>query len=237
MIWNRAAESADRDELDQLQLERLRAVVARCAERVPFYRRTLPARIQASLATIEDIAELPFTTKDDLREAYPFGMLAVDRSELVRVHASSGTRGKPTLVGYTRADIEMWSELCARALVSAGAVRGDVVHNAYGYGLFTGGLGLHYGAERMGAMVVPASGGNTPRQVLLIADLSARILCCTPVLRAAHRRHDRGARASIRASRRSPTGCSAPSRGRSPCATRSSAGSGCARSTSTGSRR
>jgi phenylacetate-CoA ligase len=98
----------------------------------------------------------------------------------VRVHASSGTRGKPTLVGYTRGDIEHWSEMCARALVSAGAVRGDVVHNAYGYGLFTGGLGLHYGAERMGAMVVPASGGNTPRQVLLIADLSARILCCTP---------------------------------------------------------
>jgi phenylacetate-CoA ligase len=180
VIWNRAAESADRAELDQLQLERLRAVVARCAERVPFYRRTLPARIQHSLGSIADIAELPFTTKDDLRESYPFGMLAVDRSELVRVHASSGTRGKPTLVGYTRGDIELWAEICARALISAGARRGDVVHNAYGYGLFTGGLGLHYGAERMGAMVVPASAGNTPRQVLLIADLSARILCCTP---------------------------------------------------------
>jgi phenylacetate-CoA ligase len=180
VIWNRAAEAADRDELDQLQLERLRAVVARCAERVPFYRRTLPARIQSSLSTIEDIVELPFTTKDDIREVYPFGMLAVDRSELVRVHASSGTRGKPTLVGYTRGDIDLWAEICARALVAAGAVRGDVVHNAYGYGLFTGGLGLHNGAERMGAMVVPASAGNTPRQVLLIADLSARILCCTP---------------------------------------------------------
>jgi phenylacetate-CoA ligase len=147
---------------------------------VPFYRRTLPARVESRLETIDAIRDLPFTTKDDLREAYPFGMLAVDRGELVRVHASSGTRGKPTLVGYTRADIELWSEMCARALVAAGAVRGDVVHNAYGYGLFTGGLGLHYGAERMGAMVVPASGGNTPRQVLLIADLSARILCCTP---------------------------------------------------------
>jgi phenylacetate-CoA ligase len=180
VIWNRAAESADRAELEQLQLDRLRAVVARCAERVPFYRRTLPARAESRLETIEAIRELPFTTKDDLREAYPFGMLAVDRGELVRVHASSGTRGKPTLVGYTRADIELWSEMCARALVAGGAVRGDVVHNAYGYGLFTGGLGLHYGAERMGAMVVPASGGNTPRQVLLIADLSARILCCTP---------------------------------------------------------
>jgi phenylacetate-CoA ligase len=180
VIWDRAAESADRAALDQLQLERLRAVVARCAERVPFYRRTLPGRIQRGLEHISDIVELPFTTKDDLREAYPFGMLAVDRSELVRVHASSGTRGKPTLVGYTRADIEVWAEMCARAPVSAGAVRDDVVHNAYGYGLFTGGLGLHYGAERMGAMVVPASGGNTPRQVLLIADLSARILCCTP---------------------------------------------------------
>jgi phenylacetate-CoA ligase len=180
VIWDRAAECADRPELDQLQLGRLRAVVARCAERVPFYRRTLPARIQQSLGSVEDVAELPFTTNDDLRESYPFGMLAVDRSELVRVHASSGTRGKPTLVGYTRGDIELWAEICARALVAAGAVRGDVVHNAYGYGLFTGGLGLHYGAERMGAMVVPASGGNTPRQVLLIADLSARILCCTP---------------------------------------------------------
>jgi phenylacetate-CoA ligase len=152
VIWNRAAESADRDELDRLQLERLRAMVARCAERVPFYRRALPARIQGELATIEDIVKLPFTTKDDVREAYPFGMLAVDRSELVRVHASSGTRGKPTLVGYTRGDIEVWAEICARALVSAGAVRGDVVHNAYGYGLFTGGLGLHYGAERMAAI-------------------------------------------------------------------------------------
>jgi phenylacetate-CoA ligase len=180
VIWDRAAESADREALDQLQLERLRTVVARCAERVPFYRRMLSGRIQGRLGHISDIVELPFTTKDDLREAYPFGMLAVDRSELVRVHASSGTRGKPTLVGYTRADIEVWAEMCARALVSAGAVRDDVVHNAYGYGLFTGGLGLHYGAERMGAMVVPASGGNTPRQVLLIADLSARILCCTP---------------------------------------------------------
>jgi phenylacetate-CoA ligase len=180
VIWDRAAESADREALDRLQLERLRAVVARCAERVPLYRRRLPARIQSGLGTIDDIVELPFTTQDDLREAYPFGMLAVDRAELVRVHASSGTRGKPTLVGYTRGDIEVWSEMCARALVAAGAVRDDVVHNAYGYGLFTGGLGIHYGAERMGAMVVPASGGNTPRQVLLIADLSARILCCTP---------------------------------------------------------
>jgi phenylacetate-CoA ligase len=180
VIWNRATEAADRSELNQLQLDRLRSVVARCAERVPFYRRTLPGGVAGRLDSVEAIVELPFTTSDDLREAYPFGMLAVDRGELVRVHASSGTRGKPTLVGYTRGDIEHWSEMCARALVSAGAVRGDVVHNAYGYGLFTGGLGLHYGAERMGAMVVPASGGNTPRQVLLIADLSARILCCTP---------------------------------------------------------
>jgi phenylacetate-CoA ligase len=180
VIWNRATEAADRSELNQLQLDRLRAVVARCAERVPFYRRSLPSGVAGRLDSVEAIVELPFTTSDDVREAYPFGMLAVDRGELVRVHASSGTRGKPTLVGYTRGDIEHWSEMCARALVAAGAVRGDVVHNAYGYGLFTGGLGLHYGAERMGAMVVPASGGNTPRQVLLIADLSARILCCTP---------------------------------------------------------
>jgi phenylacetate-CoA ligase len=180
VIWNRAAESADRAELEQLQLDRLRAVVARCAERVPFYRRTLPARVESRLETIEAIRELPFTTKDDLREAYPFGMLAVDRGELVRVHASSGTRGKPTLVGYTRADIELWSEMCARALVAAGAVRGDVVHNAYGYGLFTGGLGAHAGIEALGATAIPMSGGQTTKQVQLIRDFEPDVIMCTP---------------------------------------------------------
>jgi phenylacetate-CoA ligase len=174
------AESLERDELSDLQLERLRDVVQRCVEHVPFYRRSLPAHAARSLASLDDLQALPFTTKRDLRDAYPFGMLAVPREELVRVHASSGTKGKPTVVGYTRADIDIWTEVCARALIAGGAQRGDVVHNAYGYGLFTGGLGLHYGAERIGCTVVPASGGNTPRQVLLLADFSARILCCTP---------------------------------------------------------
>jgi phenylacetate-CoA ligase len=180
VIWNRAAETMERDELEALQLERLREVVVRCSGDVRLYRETLPHGAGRALGSLADLQHLPFTTKPQLREGYPFGMLAVPRERLARIHASSGTKGKPTVVGYTRADLDLWAEVCARALVAGGAQRGDVVHNAYGYGLFTGGLGLHYGAERMGATVVPASGGNTPRQVLLIADFSARILCCTP---------------------------------------------------------
>jgi len=208
VIWDRAAECADRAALDQLQLERLRAVVARCAERVPFYRRALPARIRSGLQTIGDIVELPFTTKDDLREAYPFGMLAVERSELVRVHASSGTRGKPTLVA-TPGATSSYGPRCARGRsCRPAAVRDDVVHNAYGYGLFTGGLGFHYGAERMGAMVVPASRrqhaapGAADRR-----SLGAHSLL-HPVLRPAHRRPRSPARASTHVSRRWPTGSS-----------------------------
>ena len=180
MFWNRAAETADREELEELQLRRLREVVARCTERVRLYRNNLSPNTAERLTSLDDLDMLPFTTKDQLRDAYPFGMLAVPREELARVHASSGTKGKPTVVGYTRHDIDVWAEVCARALAAAGAQIGDVVHNAYGYGLFTGGLGLHYGAEKLGCTVVPASGGNTPRQVLLITDFSARILCCTP---------------------------------------------------------
>jgi phenylacetate-CoA ligase len=180
MIWNRAAETPDREELEELQLRRLREAVERCTERVRLYRNSLPANTAERLTCLDDIRMLPFTTKAQLRDAYPFGMLAVPREEVARIHASSGTKGKPTVVGYTRHDIEVWAEVCARALAAGGAQRGDVVHNAYGYGLFTGGLGLHYGAEKLGGTVVPASGGNTPRQVLLITDFSARILCCTP---------------------------------------------------------
>ena len=180
MIWNRAAETGDREELEALQLRRLRDVVRRCAERVPIYRTSLPPHAAELLGTLDDIGSLPFTTKQDLRDRYPLGMLAVAREDVVRVHASSGTMGKPTVVAYTRGDIAMWAEVCARALAAGGAQPGDVVHNAYGYGLFTGGLGIHYGAEQLGCLVVPASGGNAPRQLLLIADFSARILCCTP---------------------------------------------------------
>jgi phenylacetate-CoA ligase len=143
MIWNRAAETADREELEELQLRRLREVVDRCIERIRLYRTTLPAHTSQQLDDLRDLRALPFTTKEQLRETYPFGMLAVPREELARIHASSGTKGKPTVVGYTRHDLEVWAEVCARALAAGGTQRGDVVHNAYGYGLFTGGLGLH----------------------------------------------------------------------------------------------
>src|SRR5437764_1947456 len=129
---------------------------------------------------LESLAEQPFTTKADLRDAYPFGMLRVSRDECVRVHASSGTRGKATIVAYTRNDLALWADCCARAIAAAGGGPGTIVHIAYGYGLFTGGLGLHYGAERLGCTVVPASRGNTPRQAQLLEDLGAEVLCCTP---------------------------------------------------------
>jgi phenylacetate-CoA ligase len=181
-MFDHATETVPRERLTGLQVERLRAMARRAVERVPFYReRYAEAGISVDdLGTLDDLARLPFTTKSDLRDQYPFGLLAVPRAEVVRLHASSGTRGKPTVVGYTRADVELWAACCARSLACAGARAGDVVHNAYGYGLFTGGLGLHYGAEALGATVVPASGGNTPRQVLLLQDFGARVLCCTP---------------------------------------------------------
>src|SRR4029078_3495950 len=132
------------------------------------------------IRSLEDVARLPFTVKDDLRETYPFGMFARPRTHPARLHASSRTTGKPTVVGYTAKDIATWSDLMARSLACAGARPGDVIHNAYGYGLFTGGLGTHYGAERLGATVVPMSGGATERQIVLIQDFGARVLCCTP---------------------------------------------------------
>jgi phenylacetate-CoA ligase len=170
------------DELRALQLERLRATLHRVYERVPHYRRAFDeARVRPDdLETLADLGRFPFTTKDDLRANYPFGLFAVPREDVVRIHASSGTTGKPTVVGYTQRDIDTWAELVARSLEAAGVRRGDLVHVVYGYGLFTGGLGAHYGAERLGCTVVPMSGGMTERQVQLIQDFEPRIIMVTP---------------------------------------------------------
>jgi phenylacetate-CoA ligase len=170
------------DELQALQLERLQATFRRVYERVSHYRRAFDeAGVRPDdLETLGDLARFPFTTKEDLRANYPFGLFAVSREDVVRIHASSGTTGKPTVVGYTRQDIDVWAELVARSLEAAGARRGDLVHVVYGYGLFTGGLGAHYGAERLGCTVVPMSGGMTDRQVRLIEDFRPRIIMVTP---------------------------------------------------------
>src|SRR5438445_9698964 len=159
------------------QWERLRATLAWATERVPFYAERLRGRVVRGLG---ELATLPFTRKSDLREHYPFGLFAVPRAELARLHASSGTKGKPTVVGYTAGDLDVWREVMARVLVAAGARAGDTLQNAFGYGLFTGGLGFHDGAERVGLSVVPASSGNTARQILLLQDLRPAGLCATP---------------------------------------------------------
>ncbi|WP_200950126.1 phenylacetate--CoA ligase PaaK [Nocardioides sp. Root151] len=172
----------DRAALEALQLERLRETLERAWAHVPHHRRAFEAAgVQPrDLTSLADLARFPFTTKADLRANYPFGMFAVPREEVNRIHASSGTTGKPTVVGYTSDDIETWAELMARSIRAAGGRPGDVVHVAYGYGLFTGGLGAHYGAERLGCTVVPISGGMTPRQVQLITDFEPRIIMVTP---------------------------------------------------------
>ncbi|OQP17067.1 phenylacetate--CoA ligase family protein [Geobacillus zalihae] len=189
-------ETAARSELEALQLERLRATAERVYERVPFYRQRFDEKgvKPDDIRTLEDVRKLPFTTKRDLRDHYPFGLLAVDLSQCVRVHASSGTSGKPTVVAYTKQDIERWADIVARAIVIAGGKPGDVIHNAYGYGLFTGGLGLHYGSERLGAVTVPVSGGNTDRQVMIIEDFQPTVICATPsyVLNIAERMKELG---------------------------------------------
>lgn len=169
-------------EMEKLQVERLRAGVERVSKTVPFYREKLSeAGVTAdSIRSLDDLARLPFTTKSDLRDHYPFGLLATPMKEVVRLHASSGTTGKPTVVAYTRNDLSLWSELMARTFAAAGVTEDDVVHNAYGYGLFTGGLGFHYGAERLGATVIPVSGGNTKRQLMLMRDFGSTVLSCTP---------------------------------------------------------
>ena len=180
MIFDREVETLPRESLRELQLDRLRALVAVAKERVPLYGERLADVEPGDLSSIDDLQHLPFTRKDDLRAAYPFGMLAVPRSQLVRVHASSGTTGKLTVVGYTRADVELFARVNARCLAMAGAERGMMLHNAYGYGLFTGGLGIHYGGERLGMTVIPVSGGMTERQLMLIEDFRPEMITCTP---------------------------------------------------------
>lgn len=177
-----AVETADREELKKIQSKRLAECVKRAYDNVPFYKAKLDeAGISPDdIKSIDDITRLPFTVKQDLRDNYPFGLFAVPKSELVRVHASSGTTGKQTVVGYTAKDIDIWAECTARALTAAGITEDDLVHVSYGYGLFTGGLGVHYGVEKVGATAVPASTGNTKRQVTLLKDFGETAICCTP---------------------------------------------------------
>lgn len=182
LIWNEKYECMPRPELEKLQNERLRETVRRVFYEVPFYRRALQERGLGpdDVKSMDDLPRLPFTSKYDLRDNYPYGLFAVPLSEVVRLHASSGTTGKPTVVGYTRHDLEIWAEVMARSLTCCGATKHSVIHNAYGYGLFTGGLGAHAGAERIGASVIPVSGGNTKRQIMIMKDFGSTILTCTP---------------------------------------------------------
>jgi phenylacetate-CoA ligase len=182
MYFNEEFETLPRPALEALQLKRLQTVVERVCANVPFYTESFDkAGVKsADVRSLDDLQRLPFTTKQDMRDAYPYGLFAAPLEEIVRIHASSGTTGKPTVVGYTHKDIDTWSELMARSFVAAGAHRGDIIHNAYGYGLFTGGLGAHYGAERLGASVIPISGGNTKRQIMIMQDFGSTVLTCTP---------------------------------------------------------
>ncbi|MDN5294025.1 MAG: phenylacetate-CoA ligase [Eubacteriales bacterium] len=182
MIASQKNEFLPEKELRELQLSRLQAVVKRVYERVPFYRQAMDAKgvKPEDIKSLDDLRRLPFTTKQDLRDNYPFGLFAVPMQEVVRIHASSGTTGKPTVVGYTANDIAGWAELMARCFMMVGLSKDDIFQISYGYGLFTGGLGLHYGAERLGATVIPASGGNTRRQLMLMEDFGTTVLCCTP---------------------------------------------------------
>ena len=182
MFYNEEFETLPRPALEALQLKRLQAVLERVYANVPFYKASFDkAGIRpGDVKSLEDLQRLPFTTKQDMRDSYPYGLFAAPMEEIVRIHASSGTTGKPTVVGYTRKDIETWSELMARSFVAAGAHKGDIIHNAYGYGLFTGGLGAHYGAEQLGASVIPISGGNTKRQIMIMQDFGSTVLTCTP---------------------------------------------------------
>ena len=182
MIWDKEHETMSRADLQQLQLERLQSQVARVYEKVPFYRRAFQEKglMPDDIKSFGDLAKLPFTLKRDFRDNYPLGLTAVPQRQIVRLHASSGTTGKPTVVAYTAGDIALWSDVMARTLTAGGVTSDDVVHNAYGYGLFTGGLGFHYGAERVGSTVIPISGGQTKRQIMLLQDLGSTVLCCTP---------------------------------------------------------
>ncbi len=182
MLWNKEVEAMSVEELQKFQLEKLRKTVARVYERVPFYKQKFDAAgiKPDDIKTLDDIANLPFTVKNDLRDNYPFGLCTVPLSEIVRIHASSGTTGKPITGPYTADDLEYWSECMARTLTAAGVKKDDVVQISYGYGLFTGGMGLHQGATRIGCAVVPASSGVTARQITVMKDFGVNALCCTP---------------------------------------------------------
>ena len=177
-----AIETASRDEIQALQLQRLKWTLEHAYNNVPHYKAAFDAKgvHPSDFKTLADIAKFPFTMKKDLRDNYPFGLFAVPREQIVRLHASSGTTGKPTVVGYTQNDIDNWANLVARSIRAAGGRKGDIVHIAYGYGLFTGGMGAHYGAERLGCTVVPMSGGQTEKQIQLIEDFKPDIIIVTP---------------------------------------------------------
>jgi len=182
MIWNREMECISRDELEELQLIRLQDTVKRAYENVPYYREAFD-KVEVhpeDIETLDDIEKLPYTTKDDLRRVYPFGMFAVPRREIVEVHTSSGTTGKPVVSGYTREDIEIWSEVMARGLTMMGLTEDDVIQNTHGYGLFTGGFGVHYGAQKIGATVIPISTGQTRRQIEIMKDFGTTVMIFTP---------------------------------------------------------
>ena len=182
IYWDELIETLPRVGLESIQLKRLQSLINWVYRKVePYREKMIAAGVRPEdIRGLEDLQKLPFTTKEDLRENYPFGMFTMGLDDIVRVHASSGTTGKPTVVGYTRNDIDTWANMMARALACAGATRGDMVHNAYGYGLFTGGLGAHYGAEKLGATVIPVSGGNSKRQISIMKDFGSTILMSTP---------------------------------------------------------
>ncbi len=180
--WNKTVETMEREQIRALQLEKLRATVEYVYANVPYYREKMQAKgmIPGDIKTLDNLKDLPITTKQDLRDTYPFGLFAAPMEDIVRIHASSGTTGKQTVVGYTRRDIDVWAECMARCLVMADADKNSRVQVSYGYGLFTGGLGAHYGAEKLGAVAIPASSGNTQRQITMLVDFGVTHLCCTP---------------------------------------------------------
>ncbi|MGM0533207.1 MAG: phenylacetate--CoA ligase family protein, partial [Campylobacterota bacterium] len=181
MIYNKI-ESAPRETIEQIQLQRLQDTLKRVYALTPFYKNKFDEAGIApeDIKSLRDLDKLPFTKKQNLRDHYPFGLFTVPMSEVVRVHSSSGTTGKPTVVGYTQSDMDVWDEVMARVFTMSGAASEDIVHNGYGYGLFTGGLGFHNGAQKIGATIVPASGGFTERQLMLMRDFKATVLACTP---------------------------------------------------------
>lgn len=182
MIYNEDYETLPREALEALQLKRLQQVVSRVYNSVDFYKKSFQKAgvTPDDIKTLDDLKRFPFVTKQDLRDNYPFGLFAVPMSNVVRLHASSGTTGRSTVVGYTKRDIDTWAELIARCLVAANLTKNDIIHNAYGYGLFTGALGVHYGAEKLGASIIPMSGGNTKRQIMILQDFGPTAICCTP---------------------------------------------------------